>query len=221
MKLNSLRKMPRTGWLALAVAGFLVPLTVYSVVNDDVFELDGNAITAGNGDDWDQVANGTDSATPGVFVQDTIPPGTDRIFIGGGSKDERDISGANSWSHTDGTPPDKNDIEHAFAAAYNDGGDLVMVQAGLGQGLDHHRALGGEDFHRVMFDPASLWVVLREFTLGGADHVGVTIEDDRPGTGGALIEGNDVVLILNVGHVDCLERVNGGWKACAPRRARR
>lgn len=126
MKRLSLRKMPRTGWLALAVAGFLVPLTVYSVVNDDVFELDGNAITTGNGDDWDQVANGTDSATPGVFVQDTIPPGTDRIFIGGGSKDERDISGANSWSHTDGTPPDKNDIEHAFAGAYFSGPQLLI-----------------------------------------------------------------------------------------------
>src|SRR5476649_444016 len=35
-----------------------------------------------------------------------------------------------------------------------DGSDLVMVQAGLCQGLDHHRALGGEDFHRVMFNPA-------------------------------------------------------------------
>jgi hypothetical protein len=46
--------------------------------------------------------------------------------------------------------------------------------------------------------------MLGEFTLGGADHVGVTIKDDRPGTGGALVEGDDVVLILNIGHVECL-----------------
>ena len=57
-----------------------------------------------------------------------------------------------------------------------------------------------------MFNPTRLWVVLSEFTLGGADHVGVTIEDDRPGTGGALVKGNDVVLILKVGHIDCLAR---------------
>lgn len=126
MKRLSVSRIPRLGWLALAVAGVLLPLTVYSVVYNDVFELDGNAITTGSGDDWDQVANGTDSATPGVFVQDTIPPATDRIFIGGGSKDERDISGANSWSHTDGTPPDKNDIEHAFAGAYFSGPELLI-----------------------------------------------------------------------------------------------
>ena len=87
-----------------------------------------------------------------------------------------------------------------------------MVQAGLGQRFDHHRALGGEDFHWVMFDPASLRVMLDEFTLGGTHHVGVTIEDDRPGTGGALIKGNDVVLILCVGHVDCLGRKKGVGK---------
>jgi hypothetical protein len=126
MKRLPLRKIPRIGWLALAVAGVLLPLTVYSVVYNDVFELDGNATTAGSGDDWDRVANGNDKATPGVFVQDTIPPAIDRIFIGGGSKDERDISGANSWSHTDGTPPDKNDIEHAFAGAYFNGPELLI-----------------------------------------------------------------------------------------------
>ena len=126
MKRLSLRKIPRAGWLAMAVAGALLPLTVYSVVYDDIFELDGNAITSGTGDDWDKIANGTDSASPGVFVQDTVGSSADRIFIGGGSKDERDISGANSWSHTDGAPPDKNDIEHAFAGAYHNGNELLI-----------------------------------------------------------------------------------------------
>lgn len=126
MNRNPTRKVPRAGWLALAVAGVLLPLTVYSVVYDDIFELDGNAFTQGSGDDWDKVANGTDSASPGVFVQDTIPPAMDRIFTGGGSKDVRDISGPNSWAHTNGTPPDKNDIEHAFAGAYHNGNELLI-----------------------------------------------------------------------------------------------
>ncbi len=57
-----------------------------------------------------------------------------------------------------------------------DGRDLVVMQAGLRQGLDHHGALGGEDFHRVMLDPTGLRVMLCEFALGGADHVRVTVE---------------------------------------------
>lgn len=126
MKRFSMRRMPRARWLALAVTGLLVPLTVYSVVGNDIFQLDGDAITNGAGDDWDQVANHTSDAAPGVFLQDTIPPASDRVFTGGGSKDVRDISGGNSWAHANGTPPDKNDIEHAFAGAYHDNGDLLI-----------------------------------------------------------------------------------------------
>jgi hypothetical protein len=81
-----------------------------------------------------------------------------------------------------------------------------VADTGLGQGFDHGRALGGEDFHRVVLDPAGLRVMLGEFALGGADHVGVAVEDDRPRTGGALVEGNDVVLILGVCHVDGLAK---------------
>ncbi|MNO71877.1 hypothetical protein D3C76_628050 [compost metagenome] len=90
-----------------------------------------------------------------------------------------------------------------------DGRDLVVVQSRLRQGFDHHRTLGGEDFHRVMFDPAGLRIMLRELALGGADHVGVAIENDRARAGRTLIEGNDVVLVLSVGHVDCLGRNRG------------
>ena len=83
-----------------------------------------------------------------------------------------------------------------------DGGNLVVMQAGLGQGLDHDRALGGEDFHRVVFDPARLRVVLLEFALRRTHHVGVTIKDDRSRTGGALVQRNNVVLILNIGNLE-------------------
>ncbi|MNH06927.1 hypothetical protein D3C79_663070 [compost metagenome] len=82
-----------------------------------------------------------------------------------------------------------------------DGGYLVVAQACLGQGFDHGRALGGEDFHRVVLDPAGLWVMLCEFALRGANHVGITVENDGPRTGRALVQGNDVVLVLGVCHV--------------------
>jgi hypothetical protein len=118
---------PRARWLALAAAAVLAPITVLSMVNGNKFELDGNALSVAS-DDWDKVALGTSSATPAVFVRDAIPPAADRIFTGGGSKDERDISGAGqTWAHTTGEPPDKNDIEHAFAGAYfDDNGDLLI-----------------------------------------------------------------------------------------------
>ncbi|MNS91052.1 hypothetical protein D3C72_1251260 [compost metagenome] len=100
-----------------------------------------------------------------------------------------------------------------------DGCYLVVVQAGLCQGLDHHGALGREDFHRIVFDPAGLRVMLCELPLGGADHVRVAVENDRAGAGRTLIEGNDVVLILCVGHVDCLGR-NKGVRSGARSRGR-
>ncbi|MNM65169.1 hypothetical protein D3C81_765960 [compost metagenome] len=77
---------------------------------------------------------------------------------------------------------------------------LGMADAGLGQGFDHGRALGGEDLHRVVLDPTRLRVMLGELALGGADHIGVAVEDDRPRTGGALVQGDDVVLVLGVCH---------------------
>ncbi|MCY1180811.1 hypothetical protein D9M73_212800 [compost metagenome] len=92
-----------------------------------------------------------------------------------------------------------------------DGRDLIVMQAGLRQGFDHHRALGGEDFHRVMFDPAGLRIMLRELALGGANHIGVAVENDGSRTGGALVQGDDVVLILGVchGRRPCKNRVQG------------
>jgi hypothetical protein len=118
------RARPR--WLVLSALAVLTPLVVYSAIDTGIFEIDGNAITTST-DDWDRVANDTSNGAPAVFLVDTVPPAADRIFIGGGSKDERDISGSNAWAHTDGTPPDKNDIEHAFASAYhNNNGELLI-----------------------------------------------------------------------------------------------
>ncbi|MNF54695.1 hypothetical protein D3C84_361310 [compost metagenome] len=90
-----------------------------------------------------------------------------------------------------------------------DGRHLVMVQAGLCQCLDHGRALGGKDFHGVVLDPPCLGVVLGELTLRGADNVGIAIENDGPRTGRALVQGNDVVLVLGVCHVVGLAQNRG------------
>ena len=45
-----------------------------------------------------------------------------------------------------------------------------------------------------MLDPARFRVVLGEFALGGRDYVGVLIEDNGTGGGGALVQRNDKFL---------------------------
>ncbi len=82
-----------------------------------------------------------------------------------------------------------------------DGGHLLVGDAGLGQGFDEHAALGRPDFHGVMLDPARLRVDLRELALGDGHHVGVAVQHDGAGTGGALVEGDDELLVL-VAHGD-------------------
>lgn len=95
------------------------------VKDPNVFEVDGNAHDQSPpGDDWQLLApsGSGGNALRDVFILDSVT-GDDKIFTGGGSKDVRDIS---QWGSTTGEPPDKNDIEHAFAAAYNVNGDLVI-----------------------------------------------------------------------------------------------
>ena len=100
----------------------LTALSVMSVTGVhliDLFELEGDQANGGAaGEDWANVFNNTDTAVASVFVTDPIIS-TDNIFTGaepgGNSKDIDDVPG---WRHTTGSVPDKDDLEHAFAAAY-------------------------------------------------------------------------------------------------------
>ena len=128
MNTNVLARM-RPRWLAAAAVALLTPVIVYSAIDADIFEIDGNALTSGTGDDWDKIALGTSSASPGVFEVDGSNP--ERIFTGGGSKDERDISGGNNvWQNTTGSAPDKNNLEHAFAGAYHNANNDLLIYFG-------------------------------------------------------------------------------------------
>jgi hypothetical protein len=111
----------------------------------NVFEaFDGEAADDPNvlGDDWNTI-NPTTNPAPGGANED--PPfgnalirtfvydpaiATDYIFTGGGTKDFNDLP---SWANVQkGTGPDKDDVEHAFAAKYLDGitGNTVLVFGG-------------------------------------------------------------------------------------------
>lgn len=97
-----------------------------------LFELDGNATdNSAAGDDWQNVADGSDSATvvthDGQFgiVFDTFDPvNMDDVLTGGQTKDENDIPFW-AWKYAKPTP-DKDNITNAYAAAYMNDGQLII-----------------------------------------------------------------------------------------------
>jgi uncharacterized repeat protein (TIGR01451 family) len=113
------------------------------------FQLDGNVTTEATvpaTHDWDQVfadagspsavpgrgsfSNGaTSQALAGAFINDRVNTTSDDIFQGGGSKD---TLGIQNWLFTGSKPQGKDDITHAYAAAYIDpsNGHLILY-AGL------------------------------------------------------------------------------------------
>jgi len=136
---RTLRPWRRRALAALLAAGLAVPLIVFSVNDADIFEIEGDAIDGSAvGDDWENIADdrpggpnliAQNNSIAMTFITDGIGA-EDTSFTGGGSKDVRDIS---LWQHTIGqVSPIKNEIGHAFAAAYIDPfNDHLHVYFGL------------------------------------------------------------------------------------------
>ena len=115
----------------------------------NLFELDGNATTQTT-HDWDQIfvdatvpappgehgfrCPSTGGATSGAdacsFISDLSNSRDDDIFTGGGSKDTLGIQ-QGPWLFTDSKPQAKDDITHAYAAAYTASNGDVILFAGL------------------------------------------------------------------------------------------
>lgn len=124
--------IPRTNAgrvLALALLAGLaaIPMIGLTVNDQNIFELEGDAEDGpATGDDWENIADDRPGG-PGLIAQNNsqvqtfITDGldsTDTAFTGGGSKDVNNI---NQWQHvTSAVSPIKNEIGHAFAAAYTD-----------------------------------------------------------------------------------------------------
>ena len=110
---------------AMALALTTLPAGLFAEI-----QLDGDAKKStgtGSGTDWDEVncpnatidctgltGGGLSIAKTGLIVDRPEP--TFAQFSTGGSKDEQDIT---SWKHRGGTPPSKDDLSHAFAAAFS------------------------------------------------------------------------------------------------------
>jgi uncharacterized repeat protein (TIGR01451 family) len=97
--------------------------TAFAVHDEGLFELDGNAVAqAAPGDDWSTVPGGSAIAT--AFITDDTNPADTTYLHTGGSKDIEDFD---QWVRTTtDEAPDKDEIMHAFAAAYSSGGDLFL-----------------------------------------------------------------------------------------------
>ena len=133
----------RLVFASLALLGLLLSLSVgpaLAVHDLGLFQLDyttnpqqgaanvssTNISPAGNtGDDWDNVYKsvtglgtvGPSNAIANAFVHDTTGASENSFFTIGGSKDTNDIP---DWTYdtVNDQVPDKDDIDHAFAAAY-------------------------------------------------------------------------------------------------------
>src|SRR5438046_4527123 len=134
LRLNPLRIVPVSfalilnmvmGPLAPYLSSALAPEHAFGYVGSTTFELDGNidTDTAGN-HDWDQVHAGTSGADNTQFITDAVNTTADDIFTGGGSKDQQPIQ-SGPWLWTTSKPQPKDDITHAFAAAYTIGGHTI------------------------------------------------------------------------------------------------
>ncbi|PLY00887.1 MAG: hypothetical protein C0624_11150 [Desulfuromonas sp.] len=100
----------------------LIASPSFAVDQLGLFELDGNAtdgITS-TADDWETLYNGGGSAN--VFTGVTPDPSPLSIFTGG----RKDIQDIDQWGYKTGAVPDKSDITNAYAAAYDDNGDLII-----------------------------------------------------------------------------------------------
>jgi len=123
--------------IAAMVLTLLMPYAAQAVHDTGIFQLDGDAQTSTNTagtpaalDDWDKVCNqvtggglagcGTAAVTSGATAVSwsAEPNPNSSIFTGGGSKDPIDI---NQWAWKDGAGglPDKDNLEHGFAARYS------------------------------------------------------------------------------------------------------
>ena len=77
-----------------------------------------------------------------------------------------------------------------------DGDDIARTDAGLSKHLDSSSKLRSKDVEGVVLDPADTRINLLEFMLGYANDVAVVSEENRAGTGGSLVESQNVLHSL-------------------------
>jgi len=119
------------------------------------------------GDDWADVFAGTQStsaiANGSTFITDPTSSAENSFYTGGGSKDVNEAEGSWQYATTNDVVPDKDDISHAFAAAYKTAGatpDTIIYF-----GMDRYANNGDSE--------TGFWFFKGKVTLGaGGQFVG-------------------------------------------------
>ncbi|NQY87895.1 MAG: DUF11 domain-containing protein [Colwellia sp.] len=113
-----------------SISTVLILTTAFAVDNNGLFQLEGNAVQDGvPGEDWATLYNnGANTGGSSIKFTDILHDepdamGNDPTVFTGGRKDIQDIS---SWGHKTGSSPDKDEITHAYAAAYAKGTDTIV-----------------------------------------------------------------------------------------------
>ena len=163
--------------VALPVALVLAAVLSGTFVDDPaIFELDGNLTSGdfGGTRDWSNAALTASGLGPDVVTTTTpdppslapagypyvIPdPAGQTIFTQGGSKDTLDVS---NWMYTSGSVPDKDEITHAYAAAYsvNTGGGGSQPHTWIYFGADRFAQNGDSNI--------GFWFFQNSIRLGGS-----------------------------------------------------
>ena len=138
--------------LLLQYFSFALAPAALAVHDEDLFELDGNTANSAAvlGDDWDSHPGATGNRF--LFLNDPLSQQTDDIFTGGSTKDDLNTTG---WQWTTGSVPDKDNIEHAFAASYEKDGH-TFVYFGLDRYANNGDAFTGFGFFKGGIGPAAV-----------------------------------------------------------------
>ena len=145
--------------LTFLLAFMLIGPTALAVHDEGLFELDGDAeSSAAAGDDWEAIEAGGGSAIATSFITDGTDP-QDKTYLHTG--DSKDIKDFDDWVlTTTDEAPDKDEIMHAFAAAYEaDDGDFIVYF-----GLDRFDASGDAQ--------VGFWFAQDAVSIAGGNVVG-------------------------------------------------
>ena len=206
-------------WCAASVTASFGSSPGGGVDDDAIFELDGSAVNdAPPGDDWGNALAYPGHPAGGSALAQTWDPDltnttSDNQFTGGGSKDTQGIQ-SGAWLWNTSKPQAKDDIAHAFAAAYSLPNGHTAIHFGMDRydnsgaatagfwffqdstvGLSSKKSQGGFKFTGKHMNGDLL--IVADFTIGGgtsAIQVYTWSGDDATGT---------LVLNSNITEKDC------------------
>jgi len=150
-----LRTLPRSLLSAAVVAGIVTAAGVFAVdgTPPGLFELEGDTLDVGGtpGADWSNIFLGTNTGNPVASTGILNDEAAVTIFTQG----TKDIGDLDTWTHTNGNVPDKNEITNAYAAGYinptkagpHEAGDLI-IYFGLDRYANNGDAFAGFWFYQ-------------------------------------------------------------------------